>query len=133
MVNWLRKVTQICTSALSVTMIFVLVSTAIQPEIDPCTNKSFLLSFENLSSFRSKITILELFERFPTGTPENNQSKLPLQSHSFCHQGDICHLVCIVPFKYHLPLKEDSSQEVAFFPPNEPDLDGPFQPPKKEI
>tara|TARA_B110001454_G_scaffold219192_1_gene251175 strand:+ start:59409 stop:59738 length:330 start_codon:yes stop_codon:yes gene_type:complete len=109
-------------------MIFVLATVAIQPEIDRCMDTSLLGSLDKPPNSGSKVMILELSER---NSSETNQSKLPFNF--FCHQGDLCHLAFMSIHNYVSPLVKKTPQSVVFLPPMQPDLDGPFQPPKIQI
>lgn len=128
--NWFRQVARVISNALSVFMIFVLLSATIQPEIDLCSKKPIELTVryfsDNTVNANNDISIKHTNSRdsdFPSTQ----------QTHWLCHQGHACHLIFWLPIAMAFHEQKNLKTDIFLFPPKELFLDGPFKPPKTLI
>lgn len=108
-------------------MIFIVLSVTIQPEIDLCAKNSFELTkghFSNNTINANHDISIKL------ANSTDSDSRSTQQTHWFCHQGHVCHLIFWLPIALTSHGRENLKIDIFLFPPKELFLDGPFKPPK---
>lgn len=98
------------------------------PEIDFCFSNSVQsdsVGVENIRMFTA--TNAENLKRDPT--PENQNEK-SAKEHLFCHLGHTCRLIINKTIYFQSPSFTSVQGEFLILELQEPELDGPFRPPK---
>ncbi|MFN8846591.1 MAG: hypothetical protein ACK5W9_07045 [Bdellovibrionales bacterium] len=105
----------------------ILLSSTI-PEIDFCSSRSAQLNSVGVENIRTVTATLDENLK-PDSTPINRDEK-SAEEHLFCHLGHTCRLVINRTVYFQLPNFTSVQSEFLILEFQEPELDGPFRPPK---
>jgi hypothetical protein len=114
-------------------LVYVALSSAILlsstiPEIDFCSSSSAQSNSVGVDNIRM-VTATDA-ENLKTDPAPENKDKKSDKEHLFCHLGHICRLVFNKTIYFELPSFTSVQAEFLILEFQEPELDGPFRPPK---